>query len=62
MVKTLLGTLGSSANCYEIPRKASGVRVIDISHRQDTMGKCDKKTTFEILDYFFEQGGNFIDT
>ncbi|KAH7061981.1 NADP-dependent oxidoreductase domain-containing protein [Paraphoma chrysanthemicola] len=26
------------------------------------MGKCDKKTTFEILDYFYEQGGNFIDT
>ena len=26
------------------------------------MGACDKKTTFEILDYFFEQGGNFIDT
>jgi len=28
----------------------------------DLMGKCDKKTTFEILDYFYEQGGNFIDT
>lgn len=26
------------------------------------MGKCDKKTTFEILDFFHEQGGNFIDT
>jgi hypothetical protein len=26
------------------------------------MGHCDKKTTFEILDYFHEQGGNFIDT
>ncbi|PNS18871.1 Versiconal hemiacetal acetate reductase [Sphaceloma murrayae] len=26
------------------------------------MGACDKKTTFEILDYFYEQGGNFIDT
>ncbi|KAB2581059.1 Norsolorinic acid reductase A [Lasiodiplodia theobromae] len=26
------------------------------------MGECDKKTTFEILDYFFENGGNFIDT
>lgn len=24
------------------------------------MGKCDKTTTYEILDYFFEQGGNFI--
>lgn len=26
------------------------------------MGKCDKKTTFEMLDYFFDNGGNFIDT
>jgi hypothetical protein len=26
------------------------------------MGKCDKETTFQILDYFYEQGGNFIDT
>lgn len=26
------------------------------------MGVCDKNTTFEILDYFYESGGNFIDT
>jgi aryl-alcohol dehydrogenase-like predicted oxidoreductase len=26
------------------------------------VGSCDEKTTEEILDYFFEQGGNFIDT
>lgn len=26
------------------------------------VGACDEKTTEEILDYFFEQGGNFIDT
>jgi aryl-alcohol dehydrogenase-like predicted oxidoreductase len=26
------------------------------------MGKCDKDTAFGILDYFYEQGGNFIDT
>jgi len=62
MVKTLLVTLGSGANWYQVTLKGSGVPVIDIFHRQDTMGKCDKKTTFEILDYFFEQGGNFIDT
>lgn len=24
------------------------------------MGECDKKTTFEILDYFWEQGGYVI--
>ncbi|GAB1313750.1 Norsolorinic acid reductase [Madurella fahalii] len=29
---------------------------------RDYMGACDEKTTEEILDYFFEQGGNFIDT
>ncbi|KAF4304861.1 putative norsolorinic acid reductase protein [Botryosphaeria dothidea] len=26
------------------------------------MGKCDKKTTYEILDFFIDAGGNFIDT
>lgn len=30
--------------------------------REAMMGKCDKKTTYEILDFFFESGGNFIDT
>ncbi|KAF2103122.1 norsolorinic acid reductase [Rhizodiscina lignyota] len=28
----------------------------------DWMGDMDKKTAFEILDYFFDMGGNFIDT
>jgi aryl-alcohol dehydrogenase-like predicted oxidoreductase len=26
------------------------------------MGDCNKQTAFEILDYFFSKGGNFIDT
>lgn len=26
------------------------------------MGECSKETTFEILDHFYENGGNFIDT
>ncbi|KIX98651.1 uncharacterized protein Z520_05952 [Fonsecaea multimorphosa CBS 102226] len=26
------------------------------------MGECSKETAFEILDYFYEMGGNFIDT
>ena len=26
------------------------------------MGECDKKTTWQMLDYFYDQGGNFIDT
>ncbi|OTB20742.1 hypothetical protein K445DRAFT_313225 [Daldinia sp. EC12] len=29
---------------------------------KDYMGECDEKTTEEILDYFYDQGGNFIDT
>ncbi|KAF2467666.1 Aldo/keto reductase [Lindgomyces ingoldianus] len=29
---------------------------------EDVMGKCDKKTSFEMMDYFYEMGGNFIDT
>lgn len=30
--------------------------------RQHILGDCSKETTFEILDYFYDQGGNFIDT
>lgn len=26
------------------------------------MGSADKKQTYELLEYFYEQGGNFIDT
>jgi aryl-alcohol dehydrogenase-like predicted oxidoreductase len=26
------------------------------------MGECNKETTFSILDHFYENGGNFIDT
>ena len=29
---------------------------------KDYFGTCSKETAFEILDYFYEQGGNFIDT
>ena len=29
---------------------------------KDFMGECNKDTTFEILDYFYQNGGNFIDT
>lgn len=25
---------------------------------QDFMGECNKDTTFEILDYFYQNGGN----
>ena len=26
------------------------------------MGECSKETVFEILDYFYDNGGNFLDT
>lgn len=26
------------------------------------MGECSKTTAFEMMDYFYENGGNFIDT
>lgn len=29
---------------------------------ESALGKCDKETTFGILDFFYENGGNFIDT
>jgi len=29
---------------------------------KDFMGECDKKTSFEVLDFFYDNGGNFIDT
>lgn len=29
---------------------------------QDIMGPCDKDASFTLLDYFYSQGGNFIDT
>ncbi|PON23443.1 norsolorinic acid reductase [Trichoderma gamsii] len=29
---------------------------------EDIMGSCDKEASFELMDYFYSQGGNFIDT
>jgi aryl-alcohol dehydrogenase-like predicted oxidoreductase len=29
---------------------------------KDSVGECTKETSFEMMDYFYEQGGNFIDT
>ena len=29
---------------------------------KDILGECNKDTVFQILDYFHDQGGNFIDT
>ena len=29
---------------------------------KNALGECSKETAFEILDYFYDHGGNFIDT
>lgn len=29
---------------------------------KESLGECTKETAFAMLDYFYEQGGNFIDT
>lgn len=29
---------------------------------KDVLGECTKETAFAMLDYFYSQGGNFIDT
>jgi aryl-alcohol dehydrogenase-like predicted oxidoreductase len=29
---------------------------------KDLMGECDKNASFKLLDFFYESGGNFIDT
>lgn len=41
------------------------VRQDETSHtdnRKARLGECDKETSFKILDTFYENGGNFIDT
>lgn len=31
-------------------------------HRKKGLGECSKETSFEILDTYYKNGGNFIDT
>lgn len=42
-------------NCtlYNLPTRTT---------RKERLGECNKETSFEILDTFYEHGGNFIDT
>ena len=58
--------LATSASCVQLPASVSRPLCLGAMNFGDaweeTMGKCDKKTTFEILEFFYEQGGNFIDT
>ncbi|KAF6839577.1 norsolorinic acid reductase [Colletotrichum plurivorum] len=61
--KSLLGRhrlLAPSASVYVSPICLGGMNFGEAW--KDRLGSCSKETTFEILDYFYEQGGNFIDT
>ncbi|KAG8628143.1 hypothetical protein KVT40_004016 [Elsinoe batatas] len=60
----------SNLGYHRLLSPTAGIRVSPLclgamnfgSSWESFMGSCDKKTTFEILDYFYDQGGNFIDT
>ncbi|KAL9011316.1 MAG: hypothetical protein Q9173_003826, partial [Seirophora scorigena] len=62
-LKSLLGR-------HRILAPSAGVRVSPIclgamnfgNAWKDFMGECSKETTWEMLDYFYDMGGNFIDT
>jgi aryl-alcohol dehydrogenase-like predicted oxidoreductase len=61
--KTLLGyhrLLSPTAALKVSPLCLGGMNFGDAW--KDFMGECDKKTSFEILDFFYESGGNFVDT
>lgn len=55
---------------HRILSPTAGVRVSPLSLGtmnfgdawKDFLGECDKENSFKILDYFYENGGNFIDT
>lgn len=36
--------------------------IITYTLYRDYLGECNKQTAFEMLDFFYENGGNFIDT
>ncbi|OAL45330.1 Aldo/keto reductase [Pyrenochaeta sp. DS3sAY3a] len=70
---SLFGDLPKPKSYLELQRVLSpvaGVRVSPLclgamnfgNAWEEYMGKCDKETTFGILDFFYKQGGNFIDT
>ncbi|OHW97115.1 norsolorinic acid reductase [Colletotrichum incanum] len=61
--KSLLGRhrlLAPTASVYVSPVCLGGMNFGEAW--RDRLGACSKETCFEILDYFYEQGGNFIDT
>ncbi|OQU94892.1 hypothetical protein CLAIMM_01178 [Cladophialophora immunda] len=52
--------LAPSASVHVSPLCLGGMNFGDAW--SSIMGECTKETAFEILDYFYEMGGNFIDT
>lgn len=61
--KSLLGRhrlLAPTASVYVSPICLGGMNFGEAW--KDRLGVCSKETAFEILDYFYEKGGNFIDT
>jgi hypothetical protein len=61
--KSLLGRhrlLAPSAGVFVSPICLGAMNFGDFW--KDMMGVCDKETTFNILEYFYQKGGNFIDT
>lgn len=62
-LKSLLGRhrlLAPTASVYVSPICLGGMNFGEAW--KDRLGACNKETVFEILNYFYEQGGNFIDT
>ncbi|KAK7215800.1 hypothetical protein V2G26_003803 [Clonostachys chloroleuca] len=61
--KTALGRhrlLSPSASVYVSPLSLGALNFGEAW--KDKFGECTKETAFEMLDFFYEQGGNFIDT
>ncbi|KAL2280946.1 hypothetical protein FJTKL_12250 [Diaporthe vaccinii] len=61
--KSLLGRhrlLAPTASVYVSPICLGGMNFGGAW--KDRLGACSKETAFEIVDYFYDQGGNFIDT
>ena len=55
---------------HRILSPSAGVRVSPLclgamnfgENWKEAMGECTKETAFEMLDFFYDNGGNFIDT
>lgn len=70
MVFNSLETPKSLLGRHRILSSTAGVRVSPLclgamnfgEAWKEAMGECTKETAFAMLDYFYEQGGNFVDT